>query len=48
MPIYMVSFECKSSDKDYTGFFSKINLISPIAQPAVAGFATSQLDNDPT
>ncbi|WP_407366925.1 hypothetical protein [Xanthomonas campestris] len=27
MPIYMVSFECKSSDKDYTGFFSKIKEI---------------------
>ncbi|MCE4304304.1 hypothetical protein [Xanthomonas hortorum] len=27
VPIYMVSFECKSSDKDYTGFFSKIKEI---------------------
>ncbi|MGQ5250906.1 hypothetical protein ACULMA_01215 [Xanthomonas arboricola pv. corylina] len=27
MPIYMVSFECKNSGKDYTIFFSKIKEI---------------------
>ncbi|WP_323549367.1 hypothetical protein [Xanthomonas campestris] len=44
MPIYMVSFECKSSDKDYAGFFSKINLISPDHQPPVAGSAPRWVD----
>lgn len=27
VPIYMVSFECKNSSKDYTGFFSKLKEI---------------------